>query len=258
MAEAEDFHPLQSKRKAITALLPHAVRQERDGQPEMLDAFLHATRVSKKQDFMWRHVEQYAGRLIREASPRAIVLVLPYTPWYWQIGREESIQQWAAAASVVIDSEGVAQGVIDTLLQIASHRELLSHIPANTWSWLTKQPPLPPVFRGRSVGTCERVVKAVRALDDIEILKSYFLLTWSEWDTLSGEGFDDIRASIREDFGGIEKGHHRADLIQRLDHILGQLGRGLEHLKQHSPDLSRRDVQVMTQQYEKLKALLEA
>ena len=257
MAEAEDYHPLHSKRKAITALLPHAVRQERDGQPEMLNAFLHAVRASKNEDFMWRHVEQYAGRLLHEASPRAIALVLPYTPRYWQIGREESIQQWAAAASAVIDSEEVAQDVIDTLLQIASHSELLSHIPTDTWSWLTKRPSLPPVCRGRSVGTRDHIVKAVRALDDIEILKSYFLLTWSEWDTLSDEGFNDICASIREDFCGIEMDRHRADLTQRLDHILGQLDRGLEYLKQHSPGLGERDIQVMTQQYGKLKTLLE-
>jgi len=206
---------------------------------------------------MWRHVEQYAGRLIHEASPRAIALVLPHTPRYWQIGTEESIQQWAAAASALTDSEEVAQDVVDTLLQIASHRELLSHIPTDTWSWLTKRPSLPPVCRGRSVGTRDHVVKAVRALDDIEVLKSYFILTWSEWDTLSDDGFDGICASIREDFGGIEKGHHREDLIQRLDHILGQLDRGLEYLKQHRSDFSRRDLQVMTQQYGKLREVLQ-
>ena len=41
-----------------------------------------------------------------------------------------------------------------------------------------------------------------------------------------------VLASIREGFGGIEEGedHHRVDLIQRLDWILGQLGLGLKHL----------------------------
>ena len=37
MIEAEDYHSLQSEHKAITALLPYAVWQERDGKPEMLE-----------------------------------------------------------------------------------------------------------------------------------------------------------------------------------------------------------------------------
>lgn len=39
--------------------------------------------------------------------------------------------------------------------------------------------------------------------------------------------------TIQEDFGGIEMGHHRADLIQRLDHVIKRLGRGLEYLERN-------------------------
>ena len=69
------------------------------------------------------------------------------------------------------------------------------------------------------------VVCQVRALGDIGVLKSYLLLLWSEWyhiDYWSG-GLAEMRASIREDFGGIGMGHHRGDLIEQLDYFLEQL-----------------------------------
>jgi hypothetical protein len=116
-----------------------------------------------------------------EASPRAIVLLLPYIRWDWPIDREDLIQRWATAASAITYTEGIAQSVVDTLLQIASEEELLPYIPVNVWSWLTKRPPLPSTCLGRNIGTCPHVLKAVRALKDIEVLKSYFLLVWSEW-----------------------------------------------------------------------------
>ena len=60
---------------------------------------------------------------------------------------------------------------------------------------------------------------------DIEVLKSYLFAVWSEWDWLSNYCFDEMCILIRDDFGGIEMGHHRTDLIQRLDDVLGQLDR---------------------------------
>jgi hypothetical protein len=41
-----------------------------------------------------------------------------------------------------------------------------------------------------------------------------------------------MSAAIREDFGGIEMGPHREDLIKQVDHVLAQLDRGLGYLKQ--------------------------
>jgi len=185
MAEDEDWRSIGFKRKAITALLPYAVERERDGQPEMLGAFLQAARASKNWDFTWNTIRRYASRIPRETSPRAIVLVLPHIRWSWLTDREDLIQRWAVAASAVPCTEEVAQCVVNTLLQIASQRELLSHIPTDTWSWLTKRPSLPPICRGRDVGTRAHVVRAVRALKDIEVLKSYFLLIWSAWNHFS-------------------------------------------------------------------------
>ena len=192
MIKSEDWRLIRSKRKAVTALLPYAVRKERDGQPEMLDTFLQAAIASRDRDFTWRHIGQYASGIPHETTPRAIVLVLPHIYWGRLTDREALIQRWAAAASEVPRIDEVPQCVVNTLLQIASQRELLSHIPADAWLRLTERPSLPPNCRGRDVGTRTHVVRAVRALKNIEILKSYLLLVWSEWNYFPSDSFGNV------------------------------------------------------------------
>ena len=183
MVEAEDICLLQSKRKAITALLPYAVWRERDGQPEILDTILHAARASRTSAFMWRHIIQSVSTLLSGASPRAIVLASPHIPWGWLTNRGGLIQQWAATTSVVPYTEEVAESVVGTLLQIASNDTLLRQVTADVWSWLIKRPSLPPgICWGHDLETCARTIETIRALNDVEILKSYLLLVWSEWD----------------------------------------------------------------------------
>ena len=254
MVEAEDRLPLQSKHKAITALLPYGVWQERDGQPEMFDTILRAIRASRMSGFTWHHIDQFLSTLLSEASPRAVVLVLPQIPFYRFAGRGDLVQCWAATATAVPYTEEVARGVVDTLLQIASDYWPVEHIPVNLWSWLTKQPSLPPICEGRSVGTRPRVVRIVQELKDIEVLKSYLLLVWSEWNTPYAR--DEMHASIRGDFSGIGMGHHRADLIRRLDYILKQLDRGLEYLEQYNPYLGEDRLQERKGEYQKLRETL--
>ena len=65
-----------------------------------------------------------------------------------------------------------------------------------------------------------------------------------------------MRALIGEDFGGIGMGHHRADLIQRLDHVLGQLDRGLEYLRQYCPEFGEDDLRISKDQYRNLRETL--
>jgi hypothetical protein len=154
----------------------------------MLDIFLRVARASKEWEFTWHQFGRYASGLLHEASPRAVVLVLPFISWDWLTYQEDWIKRWAWAVSGAPDTERVAQSVVDTLLQIVSKEELLPHIPVSIWSWLTKQPHLPAICLGRNVGTSAHVVKAVRALRDIEILKSYLLLVWSEWSHFSPDG----------------------------------------------------------------------
>ena len=256
MAEAEDYHPLQSKRKAITALLPWAVWRERDGKPEMFDIILRATGASRMSPFMWCHVDQFTSTLLSEASPRAIVLASPHILWYKLRDEGDLVRYWVSAASTVPYSEEIAQGVVNMLLQIASERELW-HTPVDIWLWLTKRPSLPPICPGRGCGTSSSIVEAVRGLDDIEVLKSYLLLVWSEWDTPYSGGFNKMCTLIREDFGGFEMGHHRTDLIQRLGHVLGQLDRGLEYFQQHKPWVEEYDLQKRRNRYLKLRETLE-
>jgi len=254
MAESENVDELCSKHKAITSLLPYAVWQDLSGQPEMLSTLLHAARASKMLWFRWHRIRQFASVLLSEATPHAIVLVSPHMPWNHLADRGDLVQQWAVATSMVPHTEEVAESVVNTLLQIASEKKLLPYIPADTWLWLTKQPSLPPVCLGRYSGTKSHVVEAARRLKDIEILKSYLLLIWSEWDILYSEGA--MCTSIREDFSQVGMGHHRADLIERLDYVLGQLGQGLEYLNQHNLDINWNNLQIMEQQYGKLKEVL--
>jgi len=256
MANAGDYRPIRFKYKAINALLPYAALQEHDGKPEMLDAFLCAVRASKLLEFEWLYSRDYTGTLFSKASPHGIILVSPHINWGDLRDGGDFVQQWAAATSAVPDTEEVAQSIVHTLLQIAYHNQLLPYIPANIWLWLNKQPSIPPTSLGCDYGTHLLVVKAVRKLKDIEIIKSYFLLVWSEWNCLDVDAFDVSCASIHEDFSEAWGGWHRAELIQHLDHILTQLGQGLEHLQQHNPNMREGYFLKMKYQYKKLKDIL--
>ena len=253
MAEAENQNAPHSKRKAVATLLPYAIWLEQDGQPEM---FLHTARVLGMLGPMWCHVNDITHMLLHKASPRAIVLMSPHISWHQLTGGRDLVQLWVAAASTVQYSEEVAQCVVDTLLWIASKEELLPHITVNVWLWLKKQPSLPPICWGRCYGSCPLVIKAVQGLGDIEILKSYLLLVWSEWYMLWDEGFKEMCTLIHENFSGIGMGNHQIDLIQRLDQILRQLDKGFDYLHQHNPNLLGYHLQGMKGQYGKLRDML--
>ena len=257
MLTAEDSQSLRSGRKAITALFPYAVRQERNGQHEMIAIFLRAARASNFTGFMWHHVRPFVNTLLDKADPRTILLISPHVPWDSWIGRGDLIRPWIAALPKVPYTEEVGEGVVDTLFQIAAEDELLPQVDISVWSWLNKKPPLPPTCLGRAFGSYSHVVKAVRELKDVEILKSYLLIVWSEWDSLWPRGFDEMCVSIREDFGGIGMGHHRAELTQRLDQVLERLILGFEYLSQHNPYLEEHDLRTMQVQYAAFKTILE-
>ena len=256
-AKRAGLHRSNSKRKVIATLFPYAILQERDGQPRMLDALSDATSV-QVPSIDWNQVINPLRTVFREATPRGIVLASSCIQWDSKLleATEDLLQQWVAATSVVQSTEEVARCVVGTLLRIAAVDEKLPHITVGAWSWLKKRPSLPPLSLGRSSGSHPRVAKAVRGLGDVEILKSYFLVVWSEWGTLHYGGFDEMCASLLEDFGGVGMGHHRVGLVQRLDRILAQLNLGLEHLRRDKPHLQEYEVQRMRAQYEKLKDVL--
>ena len=240
---------IKSRRKAIIALFPYTVQRERVGDPRMADAFLGVIRVGTSMD-------KQVTELLSEAGPdfpnRLGTLMSPYAHWKSQ-SNTDTVTRWAEAAMVVPYTEEVCQSVVDTLLQIASVRHLEPYIPVEIWAWLKERPSLPPICTGRDKGTMGRVVRSVRKIGDVEILESYFLLVWSEWDFIYRTGFTIMKISIREDLGRIGMGRHREVLVKRLDHILGQLDMGLEHLKEQNPDLDQDHIPEAREQYKELR-----
>ena len=196
---------------------------------------------------MWRRLE--AMLLAESSSPslnRAITLVSPYLPWADAFYNQSTVDRWAAATSAVQYTEEVGQNMADVLLQVASDASLRSHIPDDVWALLKKGVSLPPVCRGRSLGAGLDVLH-VRGRRDIDILKLYYLLVWSEWNLLSDSVIDEMETSIKEDFGEVRMWRHREDLIERLNHILARLERGSGHLDQ---------VKQAKEQYTKLRGAL--
>ena len=108
----------------------------------------------------------------------------------------------------------------------------------------------------RSYGTTSDVVHHIRGLGEIEILKSYFLLVWSEQCSICSFGFAPVETTVREEFRGIAMWRHREDLTERLGYVLGQLDRGLEHFQQHSPQIKEADIAKRRRQYGRLKKAL--
>jgi len=261
MIDAANPGQICSKCRAITALFPYVAWQEKDGQHNMFDIFLHVAKASKQKDFMWDLIEEtFVTMMLDEGNPvslkQAIICASPHLPWWNSTKDKHLVQLWAAAASAVPYTDEIGQSVVDTLLQIASNSPLQPYIPVSMWLWLNKSPPLLPVSKGRYWGTSQNVVEMFRKLGDIETLTSYLLLIWSEWDYIKRGGLDEMHITIREDLSGSRMGYQRKKLLQHLDHILGQLDLGIMHLWQHNPYIYGSYLQQMEDQYGQLKEVL--
>ena len=225
----------------------------------MLEANVYAARVSGPG---WHHIRPCIKALIgKSGTPslnRAIILMLPCLDWDDEWADETTVTWWAAAALVLPYTEEVGQSVVDVLLQIASCRSLRPHIPIDIWVWLKKQPSLPPWSKGRFRAIDSDAIDHIRGLGDIEILKSYFLVVWSEWETLAFTGhLERAEVSIREDFGGIEMRDHRKDLIEQVHHILWELDQGFAYLKLRWPDSPERWMGLAKESCKKLEEVLQ-
>ena len=199
----------------------------------MVDAISHIARNTAYFSFSWGHNRPYVANLLSKqndrSTNRATILLSPYLdPYQWD---KKMVTGWAAAASRVLYSEEVGIGVVDTLLQLGRSDTLRPEIPIGIWALLKEQPTLPPFCNGRRRATQE-LVRYLRELGDLDILKSYFVVVWSDWDYLGDSHFSETKTSIVEDFDGLGMQHHRADLIKRLDHILGELNREYQHFRQ--------------------------
>ena len=262
---ADNPNLVRSKRKAISALFPYTVYLAQDGWRGMVDTFSRVARASNSVEFIWHLVRPYITTLFdKPNSPSldwVITLISPHILWHDGSYDENAVTRWAAAASTVstkVYAEEASQNVVDALLRIASIDSLRPHIPGETWAWLKRQPALSRNRLCRLKGPKGSVVRHARTFGD-EILKSYLLLVWSEWDFIDDQsgGLDEMRIAIREDFSGIEKWHHRKDLIKRLDRILGQLGRRLEDCHRRTPRTDEDDIQRAMEQYRELKRVLQ-
>ena len=262
MIEATDPHAIARKRKAISTIIIFAISLERDGQQEMLDVAVRALRWAPRwEKVLWRKASQHTDKLFEESSPpsmnRVIALISPYQYWSSFGEGEKQADRWATAVLAVPYTEEVGRSVVDTTLQIASEDSLRPRIPIGVWALFKEQPSLPPTCPGRSSGTKPDVIRCVRGLGDFEILKSYFLLVWSEWEHPQADRVNAMEISIREDFGGTGMGQHREDLVQRLDHVLGELDRGLEYFKLRTTAFdSEDDIRGAKEGYAKLKNVL--
>ena len=251
MAESGDPYQIQSKRKALTAFFPYAVWMERGGECRMVEAFLSAAKASSPATSLWGAITPFISALFEAASDQTVVLTSPRVPWDREPDATRAVTRWASAASAIQHTDEVERSVVDALLIIASVDCLRPHIPDGNWSWLNKRPTLPPACLGRSLGTRKHVVRCVRKLKDVEILKSYFLLVWSQWDRIAyPEAPSEMRMAIKREFKGVEMEDHRKDLITHLDHILQQLNQGLRYLRQHKLWIEQHDVQMAKAQYQ--------
>ena len=258
MIETADPQLIASKCEAIIALFPYAIWRERGGERYLFDVFLRLASDLGRLGFVWHHIEPLVATMLDEGShvslKGAIILAAPHFNWKKFANGGRLVKLWAAATSEVPYADNIGQSVVDTLLQIAHWGSLRPHIPANLWLWLEKRPSLPPVCLGRRFGTTRNVIQTVRDLGDIDTLKSYLLLVWSEWDHLRGAS--EMAATLREVFGEIGFWRHREDLLHHLDHILGELGRGFDYLHRHNPSLRGDDVMQMRLQYGRLRRTL--
>ena len=198
--------------------------------------------------FIWRHVVPYISRLFDKRSPtslnRIITLISPYVPWDGALNNAIAVSRWAAAVEAIPYTDEVGQNVADALLQIANVELLRPQISIEVWRWLQRRPSLPPVCRGLQVEKRWTTLVHISRLEDIDILKSYLLLVWTE--SFIHDGLREVLSLIREDFGGIGKESHREELMERLDHVLGRLDQAEDSLF----------TRVAKRQYGRLKEVL--
>ena len=248
-----------SGHKAIATLFPYAVRLEQSGKPEMADAILRLFGTYRQARLRWSriksHITSFFDKSIPPSLNRVIILTLPYIGHDVYADPTTVVSRWIAAASAVPYSE-VDQNMTEALLMVSYDKSMRPLIPVNIWAWLNKRLFLPPTSLGRSLASRGHVVRHIRKLGDIEILKSYFLLVWSEWQFHGDHCLTEMEMSIREDFGGILMQGHRGDLIKHLDFIHGELDRGLDHFRRYWPRVGENRLQVQKEQYGRLKDAL--
>jgi hypothetical protein len=256
IAENPDRKSLFSKRKAISALFPYAIHLEGVGWQEAADVIAHLFRDS---GIPWCQIKPYVKMWFMKSTSfplnQALIHMLPCADWHR--AHYKTVEKWTKVVLQVSFTEEVCRSAVAVMLQISLNDSLWPLIPINIWAWLKEQPALSPLFGRQPVKMDEGLIRYLHGLDDIEILKSYLLVLWSEGHEVWF--LDEAADFICETFGGIGMQDHKKDLIKRLDHVLGQLDQGLAYSKQHniwSLALGRQ-IWSRTSCYRRLKKLLE-
>ena len=261
MIKDAPHYDISTKRKAIATIFHFAISLERDGQQGMFDLALQVLRHAPGlQRFMWSQAQRHTDALFQESSApslnRAIVHTSPHRPW--NCWNENEVARWATAVLAIPYTEQVGRSVVDATLQIASSDSLRPRIPIGVWALFKNQPSLPSHCWGRAMGAGPDIIRHVQGLGDCEILKSYFILVWSEWRYIPNYHINAAEISIREAFCETDGGHHLGDLVRRVDQVLGELGRGLGHFRQRDGQDAFMPLEIWNrkQQYGKLKRIL--
>ena len=229
MVSAADHALIHAKRKAISTLFMYIILEE--GKPQqMVDAISRVVGSPGTRWSVWPHIGPCTSMLFsRSNSPSvdsAIVLLSPYIGWDEELRSEADVVRWAAATLAVPYTEEVGRYAASALVQIACWFNLLPHIPIEIWTWLKKHSTILPPYQGPYITISAEAVRYLQRLGDVDIIKSYLLLAWSE-----GCDIDDvywIRDSFRVDFCGIGMWGYREDLIKRLDKVLEDCDQGYD------------------------------
>ena len=272
---AQDSDAILSKYKSITALFPYAVRRGQEGDSQLLDAFLCAVKYFPyTSQWTRRYIRQVIPKMLAEGSSntlkRAAIIALPHLELAWLDSEDicAFIGSWTSAAEALEDEEGVCQAMVDVVLQMAFFHSVRAHITPKAWSWLNKRPSLPPRCRGRllcSIGS--NVLPAIRMRNDAKLLTSYLITMWSEWDCAGEWAFEGMCEALWEEFCRVRDDGDgardevmlrecRKDLLERLNFVLGELGRGLEYLRMRHPDMQLDEFQVIKERYRELRRIL--
>ena len=190
---------------------------------------------------------------------RIAVCALPYLEdaWFHAADKYTFIQRWASAASRLRYTPEIGQSMVEVLLRMACMYQWRSHITWGTWGWLGRRPQLPPVCRARSL-CCNNlgVISEVESLEDVEILRDYLIVVWSEWDWLAPWVCSHMCAVIKRHFGGERERGHRDKLRDRLLHIQKQHNLGLDHLRKLGSEMTAACFQPTKEAYEALMETL--
>ena len=256
---ATDRGLINSKRKAIIVLFLYAVRLGRSGNHRIVDVSLRAAMALSSEELIWRRAKPLIMKLSNTQGPPSLNWLIALAPPHVSRPPSGHTSIEPAVALVLTFVAELYRSFFDIMFHVMSIHPARRFISVETWRQVENELFPPPECSGQSRVSSGDVVRRVRALGDIEIVKSYLLLIWSEWDHIDDQqsgGLAEMEVSIREDFGGIEMWRHRQDLIKRLDRVLGQLDRGLDHLKQHKPSLDTDHIPRAKAQYNVLKEVL--